>query len=81
MQHQQATSKTCTSCSTEQPASAFFPSPTSPDGLTIRCRTCVLGGWQREQQRRAERVRKSKLRARKRERARKTEHRVRFGEA
>ena len=73
--------KTCLSCSSEQPASAFFPSAASPDGLTLRCRTCVLSDWQRERQRREARLKEAKQRARRKQRARPPARRVRFGEA
>ena len=48
--------KVCEECSVERPTAAFLPTSGTPDGLTRRCRACVIGGWRREEERRASRL-------------------------
>lgn len=40
--------KTCCQCETRRPAADFLPSPLSDDGLTKRCRHCVLANAARD---------------------------------
>lgn len=40
--------KTCCQCEASRPASDFLPCPQSDDGLTKRCRPCVLANAARD---------------------------------
>ena len=55
--------KACSECRETKPAADFLPSSASPDGLTARCKRCVLDGWRVERERRAGRVAEAKRRA------------------